>query len=85
MPYKTVEVWVDDEEIKEGIDEFDDKDLITELEFRGYYVEKEIPGETTGSIAAAIWTLYQAYITETDAGFRRTAAKVFWEHLGKTA
>jgi hypothetical protein len=85
MPYKTVEVWIDDEEIKEGIDEFDDQDLIDELEHRGYYVEKAIPGETTDSIATAIWALYQAYITETDAGFRRTAAKVFWEHLGKTA
>jgi hypothetical protein len=82
MPYK--EVWVDDAEIED----FDDFDLIEELEHRGYYVEKtipDIPGETTDSISAAIWTLYQAYITETDAGFRRTAAKVFWEHLGKTA
>lgn len=79
MPYK--EVWVDDTDIED----FDDQDLIEELEHRGYFVEKEIPGETTDSISAAIWTLYQAYITETDAGFRRTAAKVFWEHLGKTA
>ena len=79
MPYK--EVWVDDAEIED----FDDEDLIEELEHRGYYVEKEIPGETTNTISAAIWTLYQAYITESDAGFRRTAAKVFWEHLGKTA
>ena len=84
MPYKTVEVWVDDEEIKD-IEDFDDHDIITELEFRGYFVEKAIPGETNDSISAAIWTLYQAYITESDAGFRRTAAKVFWEHLGKTA
>lgn len=79
MPYK--EVWVDDAEIED----FDDEDLIEELEHRGYFVEKEISGETTNTISAAIWTLYQAYITETDAGFRRTAAKVFWEHLGKTA
>ena len=81
MPYK--EVWVDDTDIGD----FDDFDLIEELEHRGYFVEKEkaIPGETTDSIAAAIWKLYQAYITESDAGFRRTAAKVFWEHLGKTA
>ena len=82
MPYK--EVWVDDT----NIEDFDDQDLIEELEHRGYYVEKTIPGipgETTDSIATAIWALYQAYITETDAGFRRTAAKVFWEHLGKTA
>ena len=79
MPYK--EVWVDDADIED----FDDEDLIEELEHRGYYVEKSIPGETTDSISAVIWTLYQAYITETDAGFRRTAAKVFWEHLGKTA
>jgi hypothetical protein len=85
MPYKTVEVWIDDEEIKEGIDEFDDHDLIDELEHRGYYVGKAIPDGTTDSIATAIWALYQAYITETDASFRRTAAKVFWEHLGKTA
>jgi hypothetical protein len=84
MPYKTVEVWIDDEDIKD-IEDFDDRDIITELEFRGYLVEKAIPGETTDSISAAIWKLYQAYITETDAGFRRTAAKVFWEHLGKTA
>jgi hypothetical protein len=84
MPYKTVEVWIDDEEIKD-IDDFDDRDIITELEFRGYLVEKAIPGKTTDSIAMAIWALYQAYITESDAGFRRTAAKVFWEHLGKTA
>ena len=79
MPYK--EVWVDDAEIED----FDDFDLIEELEHRGYFVEKAIPGETNDSISAEIWTLYQAYITETDAGFRRTAAKVFWEHLGKTA
>jgi hypothetical protein len=84
MPYKTVEVWVDDEEIKD-IEDFDDHDIITELEFRGYRVEKAIPGETPDSFANAIWALYQAYITETDASFRRTAAKVFWEHLGKTA
>ena len=84
MPYKTVEVWVDDEEIKD-IEDFDDHDIITELEFRGYLVEKAIPGETLDSLANGIWTLYQAYITESDAGFRRTAAKVFWEHLGKTA
>ena len=84
MPYKTVEVWIDDEEIKD-IEDFDDRDIITELEFRGYLVEKVIPGETTDSLANGIWKLYQAYITESDAGFRRTAAKVFWEHLGKTA
>lgn len=79
MPYK--EVWVDDSDIED----FDDFDLIEELEHRGYFVEKTIPGETNDSISAAIWTLYQAYITESDAGFRRTAAKVFWDHLGKTA
>jgi hypothetical protein len=82
MPYK--EVWVDDT----NIEDFDDHDIIAELEHRGYYVEKTIPGipaETTDSISAAMWALYQAYITETDAGFRRTASKVFWEHLGKTA
>jgi hypothetical protein len=81
MPYK--EVWVDDTDIGD----FDDFDLIEELEHRGYYIEKTIPipGETMDSIANAIWTLYQAYITESDAGFRRTAAKVFWQHLGKTA
>jgi len=84
MPYKTVEVWVDDEDMKD-IEDFDDHDIITELEFRGYRVEKAIPGETPDSFANAIWTLYQAYITESDAGFRRTATKVFWEHLGKTA
>jgi hypothetical protein len=79
MPYK--EVWVDDTDIGD----FDDFDLIEELEHRGYYVEKAIPNETTDTISAAMWALYQAYITETDAGFRRTASKVFWEHLGKTA
>ena len=79
MPYK--EVWVDDTDIGD----FDDFDLIEELEHRGYYVGKAIPDGTTDAIAVAMWVLYQAYITESDAGFRRTAAKVFWEHLGKTA
>jgi len=81
MPYKEVEVWVDEADVSD----FDDSDLIGELEHRGYYIEKADPNsQTTDSISAAIWKLYQAYITETDAGFRRTAAKVFWEHLGKT-
>ena len=59
--------------------DFDDDQLIDELEERGYHVAKDEP-----ELDDIIWSLYQAYITETDAGFRRTAAKVFLEHLGKT-
>ena len=59
MPYK--EVWVDDAEL---ID-FDDQDLIDELEERGWEVQKaKVPSDIEPDIDLVIWRYKMGYIED---------------------
>ena len=66
MGYK--EVWVDDEDL----DDFDDDELIEELESRGYTVFKETDTE--------MFKLRQAYLLDSPQDFRRFLEKLFDEN-----
>jgi hypothetical protein len=75
MPY--VEVWVDDLELYE----FDDKDLVNELEKRGYRVYRK--GENTD-----VFKLYQAWLDDkgdNDRRFEKALRKFFEESLNKVS
>jgi hypothetical protein len=69
MPYK--EVWVDDADLED----FDDEDLIHELENRGYEVSK-----TAFDIAnhrSDLFKIRQAYLLDTSEQFRKFMDKFF--------
>jgi hypothetical protein len=73
MPY--VEVWVDEHELNE----YDDQDLVNELEKRGYRVYRK--GENTD-----VFKLYQAWLDDkgdNDRRFEKALRKFFEESLNK--
>mgnify|MGYP003335502258 FL=1 len=69
MPYRTVEVEVD-----YNLEEFDDYDLIQELEERGYVIFKE---------KDALNDLYESYVLGDRTKFDKTLSNIFYEQLGK--
>lgn len=69
MPYRTVEVEVDYD-----LEEFDDSDLIEELETRGYFIFKE---------KDALNDLYESYVLGDRTKFNKTLSDIFYEQLGK--
>jgi predicted glycosyltransferase len=69
MPYRTVEVEVDYD-----LEEFDDYDLIQELEERGYVIFKE---------KDALNDLYESYVLGDRTKFDKTLSNIFYEQLGK--
>ena len=69
MPYRTVEVEVDYD-----LEEFDDYDLIQELEERGYFIFKE---------KDALNDLYESYVLGDRTKFDKTLSNIFYEQLGK--
>ena len=69
MPYRTVEVEVDYD-----LEEFDDYDLIQELEERGYVIFKE---------KDALNDLYESYVLGDRTKFNKTLSDIFYEQLGK--
>lgn len=69
MPYRTVEVEVDYD-----LEEFDDSDLIEELEARGYFIFKEND---------ALNDLYESYVLGDRTKFDKTLSNIFYEQLGK--
>jgi len=69
MPYRTVEVEVDYD-----LEEFDNSDLIEELETRGYFIFKE---------KDALNDLYESYVLGDRTKFNKTLSDIFYEQLGK--
>ena len=69
MPYRTVEVEVD-----YNLEEFDDSELIEELEARGYFIFKE---------KDALNDLYESYVLGDRTKFNKTLSDIFYEQLGK--
>jgi len=75
MPY--VEVWVDEHELNE----YDDQDLVNELEKRGYRVYQK--GENTD-----VFKLYQSWLDDkgdNDRRFEKALRKFFEESLNKVS
>jgi hypothetical protein len=75
MPY--VEVWVDEHELNE----YNDQDLVNELEKRGYRVYRK--GENTD-----VFKLYQAWLDDkgdNDRRFEKALRKFFEESLNKVS
>lgn len=62
------EVWIEDPEL----DEFDDDDLIQELEDRGYVVFKETD--------TAVFKIRQSYLLDSPQEFRKFLEKLFVEN-----
>jgi hypothetical protein len=68
MPYK--EVWVEDADLED----FDEDDLIDELERRGYLVMRKGTGEDL------LFKVRQAYILDTPDNFRKFIARFLSEN-----
>ena len=79
MPYIDTTVWVDDEEMTtQDLDDYDDDELIAEIESRGYsvwgkHLEKNLPPDLA--------SLYATYQTMDRDSFEKELKKFFRDTL----
>jgi len=84
MNYKTVTVDVD---VDIDLDEFSDKDLIDELKYRGFSVNKDgsthswlKPSLVEEELDDVLWKLRQSYLIDRDDRFRKSFEKILAEY-----
>jgi uncharacterized protein (DUF2461 family) len=84
MGYTTVTVDVD---VDVDLDEFSDKDLVDELKYRGFSVNKNgsthswlTPSLFEEELDNALWKLREAYIIDNGDQFRKSFEKILSEY-----
>lgn len=78
MSYRTKTVEVDIE-----LDDFDDDELIDELEDRGFSVFKDSLDISPDKFADEAHKLYVSYLSDSKENFNKTLREFFWEVLNK--